>query len=194
MKTLSTRDRLIDAAFSVVAREGLNGASVKAIAAEAGVRSGLLHYHFKTKDEVLEAAVERGLAGYLEQLQALLDDYESSEVLRAYSNFIRDNLDAHRDLFRVRLGLAVRAMNDPPLSIRLEAANQRARGSMARIFAAHMGASEPSNIHDAIARTVKSSFEGMMLSWLSQPDFPMCESFDIWQAAIRSMVNDRSLQ
>ncbi|QLC24272.1 TetR/AcrR family transcriptional regulator [Parasphingopyxis algicola] len=188
MTAPSTRDRLIDAAFRVVARDGLDAASVKAIAAEAGVKPGLLHYHFKTKDEVLEAAVERGLETYLDRLRGLLADTPPDRVLAAYADFIRDNLEAHRDLFRVRLGLAVRAMNDPALGEKLAQANARAQDSMAQIFAAHMRAAKPGERHHAIARTAKSSFEGIMLSWLSQPGYPMRETFDVWEGAVREMI------
>lgn len=188
MNAPSTRDRLIDAAFRVVARDGLDAASVKAIAAEAGVQPGLLHYHFKTKDEVLQAAVARGLTGYLSELGELLEGQPPDKVLAAFSGYIRDNLNAHRDLFRVRLGLAVRAMNDPQLSATLGEANAQAQEAMARIFAAHLGAKTPSKYHRAIARTAKSSFEGLMLAWLSQPNFPMLESYDVWEEAVRTMI------
>ncbi|MGP1353100.1 MAG: TetR/AcrR family transcriptional regulator [Parasphingopyxis sp.] len=190
MNALSTRDRLIDSAFHVVARDGLDAASVKAIAADAGVKPGLLHYHFATKDEVLEAAVERGLSAYLDDLAALLATEPPERVLGAYSAFIRNNLDAHRDLFRVRLGLAVRAMNDPDLGAKLAAANGRALDSMAQIIAAHKGAKRAGKKHLAVARTIKAAFEGMMLSWLSQPDFPMRESFDVWEASVQKMLDD----
>jgi hypothetical protein len=46
----TTRERLIAAAFAVVAREGLEGASVKRIAAQAKVTAGLLRYHFPSRD------------------------------------------------------------------------------------------------------------------------------------------------
>lgn len=54
---MSTRDKLIDAAFRMVARDRLEAASVKAIAAEAEVAPGLMHHHFATKDAVLAAAM-----------------------------------------------------------------------------------------------------------------------------------------
>ena len=65
MSDPSTRDRLIAAAFVVVAREGLEAASVKAIAVEAGITAGLLHYHFPTKDALLEAALRQALDSYI---------------------------------------------------------------------------------------------------------------------------------
>ena len=52
-----TRKRIVEAAVSVLARDGYAATSVKDIAAEAGVAPGLVHYYFKTKEELVAAAV-----------------------------------------------------------------------------------------------------------------------------------------
>jgi AcrR family transcriptional regulator len=59
-----TPDRLMDAALDLVAEHGYSGASVGAIERGAGMapRSGALYQHFKGKDDLLRAAVERDLA------------------------------------------------------------------------------------------------------------------------------------
>jgi AcrR family transcriptional regulator len=55
--TVDRRAQMIEAAATVLARQGYEGTSMKEIAAEAGVSSGLLHYYFGTKDELLAAIV-----------------------------------------------------------------------------------------------------------------------------------------
>lgn len=52
-----TRKRIIEAAARVLARDGYAATSVKDIAAEAAVAPGLVHYYFKTKEELVAAAV-----------------------------------------------------------------------------------------------------------------------------------------
>lgn len=49
-----------------MAREGYERATVSAVAREAGLAPGLLHYHFASKREILIALIER-LAGGLEE-------------------------------------------------------------------------------------------------------------------------------
>ena len=51
------RAQMIEAAAAVLARQGYDSTSMKEIAAEAGVSSGLLHYYFGTKEELLAAIV-----------------------------------------------------------------------------------------------------------------------------------------
>ncbi len=51
--------RILDAAERVFARDGFSGAGMKAIALEAGVAQGLLHYHFAGKDGLYAAVIAR---------------------------------------------------------------------------------------------------------------------------------------
>lgn len=69
------RRRILDAARTVFAREGL-GAGVDAIAREAGVGVGTLYRRFPTKQELLVAVIEDGvtrLACEVEELHAVED-------------------------------------------------------------------------------------------------------------------------
>jgi AcrR family transcriptional regulator len=56
-----TRARLLDAAVDVVRRDGAQGLTLDAVAAEAVVSKGGLLYHFKSKRELLDALVARWL-------------------------------------------------------------------------------------------------------------------------------------
>jgi len=57
----ATRGQILDAAEILFSRNGYLGTSVRDIAKEAGVRMGLLHYHFGGKHLILDAAIERKL-------------------------------------------------------------------------------------------------------------------------------------
>lgn len=52
------RTQLIDAAIRIALRDGLDNATVRRIAAEAGVSLGTVHYCFDNKRTLLEAVVE----------------------------------------------------------------------------------------------------------------------------------------
>lgn len=55
----SSRDRLLDAASDVVSQHGVQHLTIDAVAAAANVTKAGLIYHFKTRDDLLEALVER---------------------------------------------------------------------------------------------------------------------------------------
>src|SRR6185295_10050281 len=60
-----TEQRILDAAHAVFLRRGTAGARMQEIAAEAGVNQALLHYYFRSKDRLSQAAFERAAAQFM---------------------------------------------------------------------------------------------------------------------------------
>ena len=187
-RTADTRNRLIDAALVVVARDGLGEANVKAIAREAGVTAGLLHYHFANKDELLFSAVERAGAEYVAALDALIAQHAPAALFDAYLAFAAASLHAHRPLFALRFALAVRAINEPELAERLAGGDAAIAARLALVLARQGGRGTPGPADEAGARMIKAAFEGLMLSWLSRPGFPMEAALARFAAAVRATV------
>src|SRR6185436_14057996 len=57
-RVTDTRDRLLDAALQLVWREGVGSASVDDICEKAGVRKGSFYHFFKSKAELIVAALD----------------------------------------------------------------------------------------------------------------------------------------
>jgi AcrR family transcriptional regulator len=53
----NTRDRILDRARELFARNGIKNTSIRAVAAAAGVDSALVHHYFGTKEKLFAAAV-----------------------------------------------------------------------------------------------------------------------------------------
>jgi AcrR family transcriptional regulator len=56
-----TRQKLLDAAAKVFSRDGFQGATTREIARHAGLNEVTLFRHFRTREELLKATLERGL-------------------------------------------------------------------------------------------------------------------------------------
>lgn len=173
MAEVSTRDRLIDAAYAVVAREGLEAASVKTIAVEANVTAGLLHYHFPSKDALMEAALRRGVEEYVAGSRARRASLKGRALIDAHFADARNALASDADYFRVRFAFAARALTHPPLAAAMRDLNAMAIEETAEMLAAAAGRHAPSVEDLELAATLKAVFEGIMLSALLNPDFPM---------------------
>jgi AcrR family transcriptional regulator len=65
--------RIIEAARDRFLREGVDGASLRAIATDAGTSIGMVYYYFKTKDDLFFAVVEETYRGLLADLTRLCD-------------------------------------------------------------------------------------------------------------------------
>jgi len=69
----STREKLLDCAERLFADHGLEGVSLRAINAEAGLSPAALHYHFGTQKALVEALLERQMPALMERRRQLLD-------------------------------------------------------------------------------------------------------------------------
>lgn len=58
-RSLQTRARILDAAERVFAERGFDGATIRDIAAAAGVQAGLVHHHGGGKEELFQRTVAR---------------------------------------------------------------------------------------------------------------------------------------
>ena len=69
----SARDKLLDCAERLFAEHGLEGVSLRAINAEAGLSPAALHYHFGTQQALVEALLDRQMPALMERRRRLLD-------------------------------------------------------------------------------------------------------------------------
>lgn len=105
-RTPVAKDALLDAAQAVFGREGVEGASIRAIAREAGCDPSLIYYHFESKDAVFTALLERTFPALREGVAALADPGDgrpASERLWAVIQLYHEALAADagfRDLIR----------------------------------------------------------------------------------------------
>lgn len=72
--SLDARVRIVDAGVRCIAREGVAGASMAAIAMEAGVSKALLHYHYHDRSRLLAEIVERIGTRTIERERVTIDE------------------------------------------------------------------------------------------------------------------------
>lgn len=73
-----TEQRILDAAHAVFVRRGTAGARMQEIAREAGVNQALLHYYFRSKEQLARAAFERAAS---QLLPAVIEVMGSADAL-----------------------------------------------------------------------------------------------------------------
>src|ERR1700722_4620608 len=102
-----TRERLLDAAAQTFSKDGIRGATTRAIARSAGVNEVTLFRHFKSKEQLLRAVLQRGLASEV----AIMDHHSSwKENLREsrekYANHYYSHMEKKKGIARAFLAEA----------------------------------------------------------------------------------------
>lgn len=83
-----TRDALVDAAMELFAEQGLTGPSLDAICARAGFTRGAFYVHFKTRDDLIVAVIDKVLGGFIDAIISAAsgaEDAELATIVRAFT-------------------------------------------------------------------------------------------------------------
>jgi TetR/AcrR family transcriptional repressor of bet genes len=111
------RRRELTGAFArVLANHGYAGATVAAVAAEAGVAPGLVHHHFRDKEDLLESLLDELVSRFRRRMAAL----ERGGQVTAYVD-AAVRLDGSADVVAARcwVGVFAEAVRNPVLFARV---------------------------------------------------------------------------
>ncbi len=114
--TIPERQRpLMEATLRIIGRNGIDGVTHRAVAAEAGLSLGAITHHFRSRDALVEAALRHALARETGRLQALalslqgktMDAGAWLDALTAwYADELKGNAEAHIACYEAFLAAA----------------------------------------------------------------------------------------
>lgn len=83
------RRQIVEAARTVLARDGVAGCTARAVADASPLTKSAIHYYFRDIDEIVDTAVAAHLDAMLEALRTVASDYDDPDarlhaVVRAY--------------------------------------------------------------------------------------------------------------
>jgi TetR/AcrR family transcriptional regulator, transcriptional repressor of bet genes len=150
------REQLLTAAYEVAAREGVGGLTVRAIAAEASVSHGLVHFHFKSKEQLVRALLEWVLAATLELPPYVAEGAADGPLQRLHGLLEREMDRLSGDPRRMRLFLEFWAIGtrDPWIGGRFSAELERYRSKLRAVT-------------ERVLRDESAAFEGVTADGLA---------------------------
>ncbi len=178
-----TREKIIQAAFTVLSREGYENTSIKDIAEAAGVAQGLIHYYFKSKQQLVVAV----LFAVCEQME-VYDGEGQAGALAAFSNF-KKLLHVRADVHRLYVQLIGVGLHDKEVGegVRQNIGEERSRvEAIARQVLAEREA-DPSPAR-GIAGAVWGGVLGIIVQKLVDPAFDADAAVDALAAMSVSSV------
>jgi TetR/AcrR family transcriptional regulator, transcriptional repressor of bet genes len=85
------REQIVNAAYVVSLRTGINGVTLRAVAAEAKLSHGLVIFYYRRKDVLIDALLDRLLATTV-MVRASLEASQASERRSRFTALLRDEL------------------------------------------------------------------------------------------------------
>jgi AcrR family transcriptional regulator len=169
----TAREQLLDAAARVFAERGYRGASVEAIAAEAGVTKGALYWNFENKEDLffslLEERVDRRVRLLVEQTETVAGE---DTVPPLVSREISDVVDEQRQMLLLTHEYWSLAARDPELSARYAERQRSLRELVAHGIVAHHDATSVALTADPqeLATAVIALANGLAMDRIIDPD------------------------
>ncbi len=77
----SQREKFAQATMSLIARHGLEGVTMRAVAAEAGLSYGSLFHYFDSKDDLLKHAIQYSTSLQTQRVNEFSDKYSGLQAL-----------------------------------------------------------------------------------------------------------------
>lgn len=109
----STKEEILDAAYTVLVERGYDGFTTQAVADEADRNQSLVHYYFETKQDLVFALLERGLAQLDEQIGRVAESDDPADRLLLLAEYMIDTSTEESLAFkRMILELAAQAPYD----------------------------------------------------------------------------------
>lgn len=169
MSAAERRDKLVDAAIAVMAREGVPNTTTRAIVAEAGMQIGVFHYCFRSKDELIGEVArtisERSIAAVGEVLARTDDPAELIEgCVDAYWRRVqRDPLEYQLIFELTHFALRQEGWDEPTRAKRER--NIEAVAALLTVIA-EKGAFTWRSPMEVLARYVLATLEGITFQWV----------------------------
>jgi AcrR family transcriptional regulator len=158
------RQELADAVWRVVTRDGIEAASLRGVAAEAGWSTGSLRHYFATQSELLMFAMELVMQRVADRLRAVPSDAgPRRRAEQALHEALPLDADRRTEM-QVWLAFTSRALIDPALRPLRDRAHAELR-ELCRGVARLLGAASPSAAGERLHATV----DGLALHALLAP-------------------------
>lgn len=182
-----TRNELLDAAERVFARDGLGGASVEAIAEEAGYSHGAIYSNFKSKEDLFFVLVEERIDARLARVYEAADSELSSghEPLEAARRFV-SMLHQERAAVLLLVDFWNQAVRAPNAAAKFAERHARLRAIIGRVIErlVHNAGFELTLTRDQAATAVIALTNGFAIERLADPEAAPDELFAHAIAAI----------
>ncbi|GGQ13159.1 hypothetical protein GCM10010266_40230 [Streptomyces griseomycini] len=159
------RELLADALMRLAATRGLEAVSLRHVAAEAGVSTGMVQHYFRTKDEMMGFALEMVMDRIEERSRAALTPGSPREIVRALLLQILPLDETRRLEGHVGLAFLAYAAVKPAMAVGLREAADGMRGFLADQVRAAAG---PGVDPDRAATGLLALVDGLGLQLLSR--------------------------
>ena|GEM_PF-845154 len=176
-------------ALSALTEKGYTSTTIDHIARASNVSRGLLHYYFKSKEDLIMQAVSRGSGALLSSAIERIGHASSTEHLADIMiEVLRQTVEQHPTITALLIEAWGESRRSAKLRIAFEAGFRETTEKLASFLAPYVSAySNPAGIRSAevASRILLGLYQGLVIQMISEPDLLNDSEF---RDALRSVV------
>lgn len=187
------QERIISAAYQVLAEKGYDQASTKEIAKVAGVAQGLISYYFSSKDLLFAEVFRRESERYCESVGFIRSQGDrplTSEAVKAALSVPKSRAEEHPEWIRLRYELFALGLRNPAVSSSIKDTLASKRAHLTGLIEA--AGRLPKKHSEKLAPILMSVFDGLGLQMLSDRDFDYEGAYETLAAMLEAYIKSVS--
>ncbi len=190
IKTDPKAQKILNAVRTILAQKGYMGTTISAVAKEAGVSRGLLHYYFKNKDEMLARVIKENMEISIVMITSLFEQFDSPQgYAKAITDLLRGVMENDPDFFNLFFeGFAV-ARHSQIVNKELVMLYGKFRLALEKGLsdAKEKEIISPGLPVEALAAIITGIIDGMGVQLLTEPE--LCQNAIIWHSIERAIID-----
>jgi AcrR family transcriptional regulator len=195
-----TRERIIAAAWKVLAEKGYEAATLREISREAQAAPGLIHYYFGGKDQLLVEVLQASGQRFNQTIKQLIQHMPAAQSLEMVLTQLHERIVQEPEVYRLRyesfsLGLH-NPLIEPKVRERLAQRREEIGSVMAKVLENRErteGMKSPSIDPTQLAALMLSVFDGLALQKIMDPAFDLDASYELFARMLHHLLSPDSL-
>lgn len=176
------KEKIIRAAYKILADQGYDKASTKEIAKEAGVAQGLINYYFPSKDKLFIEVFKHDLCQYCDRMAELFTDIEppkeiSFEFIQGLFQQLKQQALDYPEHYKIRYELFALGLRNENVQQELAANIREGREQIQQIIEKITGL--PPHLTTSLAALLISAIDGFGLQVMADPSFDQDSAYDM---------------
>ncbi len=186
-----TRDRIVDAAYEVLAEKGYDATTFKEITRSAEAAQGLIHYYFGSKDRLLLEVLKEASERTREEMQRFVAALPEERPRRGMFVLAQQKHRVSRqpEWYRLRYELFALGMRTPELLPSVGELLAKGRRGVGEVLVRLAGKEIADQ--EALSAVMLACFDGLALQKLGDPDFDLDGAYRVLDRMIGSVVEER---
>ncbi len=186
-----SRDRIVDAAYEILAKKGYDATTFKEIARSAEAAQGLIHYYFGSKDQLLLEVLKEASERTREDMRRFVTSLPKDRPRRGMSALSqqKERVVRQPEWYRLRYELFALGMRKPELLPSVGELLARGRRGIREVLGRLSGKEIPEQ--EALSAVMLACFDGLALQKLVDPAFDLDGAYRVLDRMIGSVMKEQ---